>query len=311
MKITLLLILILISVFSILFGDGALLNPWHLNDIETMIVQSLRIPRILLSILIGATLANIGWTFQILFRNSLATPYTLGVSSVAAVALALSELLFELGYTTNRVLIFCLLLIPLFFVLLKIKKGNYRSQILMFGVCIGIFSSSTIILIQSLLGNESVSKLIRWMMGSLNVVGMGDIYFLLPILGLAFILMALKRKQLTLLSIGDIFAHSRGVDTNFVFKYYILICSIAVCTVVWICGPIGFVGLIIPHFTKRMFGADISKYQVHNILLGAIFLVGCDFLSRNLFGEIQLPIGAITATVGAPLLLYQVLKTKA
>ncbi len=310
MRLVLLAVVLMLSLVSIFYSDGTFLNPLQLNEIDEIIVNTLRVPRILLSIIIGATLANIGWTFQIIFRNSLATPYTLGISSVAAVALALSELLFELGYTGNKFFIFALMLIPLFVLLLKLKKGNFRNQILMFGVCIGIFSSSAIILIQSLLGNESVSKLIRWMMGSLNIVGLRELYFLYPLLILTAALMYFKRKELTLLSISDTFAHSRGVNTNFVFKYYILICSVAVCAVVWICGPIGFVGLIIPHLTKRFYGADISKFQIHNLLIGAIFLVLCDFFSRNILTEVQLPIGAITATVGAPLLLLQILKSR-
>lgn len=302
--------LILLCLFSLLYKDFSFIDIYNLDEINTLIVYSLRLPRILLAVIVGGVLANVGWSYQILFRNPLATPYTLGVSSLAALALAISELLFEKYNLFDKNLLFVLLIIPIVFIFKHIKKGDYRNKILMLGVCIGIICSSFIVLIQSLLGNESVAKLVRWMMGSLNVVGLEEVIIMgsISLIGTLFIF--IKRKELTMLSIGEEFSKSRGINTKKIFNITILSSFAIVSSVIWLCGPIGFVGLIIPHISKKVWGSNYSVNFINNFLLGSIFLVSCDFLSRNITPTMQLPIGAITALIGGPLLIYQVLKAR-
>lgn len=310
MRLVLFICLIACSIISILFNESSLMNPFSLDTSVQMIIFDLRLPRVLLAIFIGAALSNIGWTYQIHFKNELATPYTLGISSVAALSLAISQLLSDISITLNKDVLFLLMISPLFYVFYKIKAKNMRNKVLLLGMGIGIFSSSLIVLAQTLLGNESVARLVHWMMGSLNIVGMKDLLIVIPIIVIFLLYSFFHRKRLGVLSVGEDFAFMRGINTEKVFIHDLLITSITLCSIIWIAGPIGFVGLVIPQVVKRVWSANYANYMVHSAILGALFLVICDFISRVALTQIQLPIGAITAVVGAPMLIYFIVKSK-
>lgn len=298
----LIILLILVVAAPFLGGDGII-------STSSFILTELRVPRTLLAFIVGGSLAIVGWVFQIIFRNPLATPYTMGISSIAAFAMAVSELLLENNIIANKNLIFILFYIPmLLIILLSFKKKISREKLLLFGVCIGIFSSSAIVFAQSLLANESVSKLVRWMMGGLEIVGYQDFKVLLPLVLLPIFAILFYRKELTMISIGEEFSFSRGINVEKVNLLLILLANIAVASIVWFCGPIGFVGLIIPHICKVVFGADFSKSSFINFFLGGAFLVLCDLISRTVHDTHVIPVGAITACIGAPLLVYHLLK---
>jgi iron complex transport system permease protein len=282
---------------------------FNMNDQQAFIFNNLRVPRVLLAFFVGGSLAVVGWIFQIIFKNSLATPYTMGISSIAALAMAVSELLLENSIIANKDIVFVLFYLPvLALILIGFKKNIGRDRLLLFGVCLGIFSSSAIVFIQTVLGNESVSKLVRWMMGGLEIVGYSDFTVLLPTLVISLVALSFFRKELTMISIGEEFASSRGVDISRSFFIMILISNILVALIVWYCGPIGFVGLIIPHLTKKVVGHDFSKHIGSCFMIGATFLVFCDLISRSLTESQVIPVGAITACIGAPLLILQLLK---
>lgn len=310
MKKILFMILLIVSFVSIFYNDMTFLNPFDLNESFHLIIYELRMPRVLLAAFIGAGLANIGWTYQIHFKNELATPYTLGISSVAALSLALSELLATSALSLNKDIVFFILVSPLVYLFFKAKTKNFRGKILLLGMGVGILSSSLIVLAQTLMGNESVARLIHWTMGSLNVVGINEIKIVIPIIVLSLIYSFKNKSKLALISIGDDFALSRGVNADKIFAKDLLVSSVALCSMIWIAGPIGFVGMLIPQISKRVWSANYSRAMLNCTLLGAIFLVVCDFISRNLLAQIQLPIGAITAVIGAPTLIYFILKSR-
>lgn len=281
----------------------------NMSEQEAFIFNNLRVPRVLLAFFVGGSLAVVGWIFQIIFKNSLATPYTMGISSIAALAMAVSELLLENSIVANKDIVFVLFYLPILsLILIGFKKNIGRDRLLLFGVCLGIFSSSAIVFIQTILGNESVSKLVRWMMGGLEIVGYSDFTVLLPTLVISLVALSFFRKELTMISIGEEFASSRGVDISRSFFILILVSNILVALIVWYCGPIGFVGLIIPHLTKKLIGHDFSKHIWSCFIVGATFLVVCDLISRSLTESQVIPVGAITACIGAPLLIIQLLK---
>lgn len=310
MRLVLFICLIACCIFSILINESTFMNPFTLDTSVQMIIFDLRLPRVILAVFIGAALSNIGWTYQIHFKNELATPYTLGISSVAALSLAISQLLSDISITLNKDVLFLLMIAPLFYIFYKIKAKNMRNKVLLLGMGIGIFSSSLIVLAQTLLGNESVARLVHWMMGSLNIVGMKDLLIVIPIIVIFLLYSFFHRKRLGVLSVGEDFAFMRGINTEKVFIHDLLITSITLCSIIWIAGPIGFVGLVIPQVVKRVWSANYANYMVHSALLGALFLVICDFISRVALAQIQLPIGAITAVVGAPMLIYFIVKSK-
>lgn len=269
------------------------------------ILENLRFPRVYLSFVVGGLLSIIGSTTQVIFRNPLATPYTLGFSNVAALGLAIAELGFQsfsLGAYLALTSIFLIILLFLYL-------NKFSSQrILLFGVCLSIFSSSAIVFVQSLLGNESIARLIRWMMGSLSVVGFDSFFYTMPIYFIGLAIFFANRRSLTMISIGEDFAQTRGVNTRKVSATLILISNLLIAVIVWQCGPIGFVGLIIPHITRRLITANYENNLIPTFILGGSFLVLCDLISRVILENSIIPIGAITACVGAPVLALQLFK---
>lgn len=269
------------------------------------ILENLRFPRVYLAFIVGGILSVIGNTTQVIFRNPLATPYTLGFSSVAALGLAIAELGFQSFSLSAYIALASIFLIILLFLYLR----NFTAQrILLFGVCLSIFSSSAIVFVQSLLGNESIARLIRWMMGSLSIVGFDSLIYTIPLYVIGLFVFIINRRNLALISIGEDFAQSRGVNTKRVNATLILISNLLIALIVWQCGPIGFVGLIIPHVVKRTFSANYEKNIIPSFLVGGGFLVVCDLLSRVILENSIIPIGAITACVGAPVLALQLFK---
>lgn len=269
------------------------------------ILENLRFPRVYLAFLIGGLLSVIGSTTQIIFRNPLATPYTLGFSSVAALGLAIAELGFE-SYSLGA---YIALSSTFLFILLFLYLNKFSSQkVLLFGVCLSIFSSSAIVFVQSLLGNESIGRLIRWMMGSLSIVGFESFSYTVPLYVVGLLFFILNRRNLAMISIGEDFAQTRGVNTRKVNATLILVSNLLVAIIVWQCGPIGFVGLIIPHITRRLISANYEASLIPTFILGGGFLVLCDFISRIVLENSIIPIGAITACVGAPILVLQLFK---
>lgn len=269
------------------------------------ILENLRFPRVYLAFVVGGLLSIIGSTTQVIFRNPLATPYTLGFSSVAALGLAIAELGFQ-SYSLGAYLALTSIFL---IILLFLYLNKFSSQrILLFGVCLSIFSSSAIVFVQSLLGNESIARLIRWMMGSLSVVGFDSFVYTMPIYFIGLAIFFVNRRSLTMISIGEDFAQTRGVNTRKVSATLILISNLLIAVIVWQCGPIGFVGLIIPHITRRLITANYENNLIPTFILGGSFLVLCDLISRVILENSIIPIGAITACVGAPVLALQLFK---
>lgn len=302
------LILILVCTLSLVIDHFGFLNIKEMSEQTSFIIINLRLPRIVLALLIGSVLAVVGWIFQIHFKNELATPYTLGVSSLAALALALTELFTVSDMSIYPKLIYFLIISPLVLILLKIRKNISRDKILLFGVALGILSSSAIVFIQSLLGNESVGKLVRWMMGSLNIVGWNEVYILLPFAIIFWIYIIKDREAITILSVGDLFAKTRGINSDLIFRNHIVFATIIVSVIVWLCGPIGLVGLIVPQIVKRTQGFSFKDNIILCGLWGAIFLVLCDLIARNLIANVQAPVGAVTSVIGAPFMIYFIVK---
>jgi iron complex transport system permease protein len=274
-----------------------------------LIFWQIRLPRILLALLGGAALAVSGLGFQTLFRNPLAEPYTLGVSSGAALGAVLA-LRFEGGQFLGLSLVGlasfagALGATALIVGLALRRQGIQTSTLLLAGVAVSLSCSAIILFLQYLADSTQTFRMVRWMMGGLSVVGYGEVLWLLPwVLGGSAALFAL-RWELNLLLTGEELAASRGVDLARLRRLVLLATSLMIGALVAVAGPIGFVGLIVPHILRRAVGQDHLYLVPACILGGGAFLTLCDAVGRTVMSPAELPVGILTALLGGPFFLW-------
>ena len=287
----------------------------NISSVKSDIFWRIRIPRVVISFIAGSSLAISGMAFQSMFRNSLATPFTLGVSSGAAFGAALYVklgLVFSLlGITGQTLFAFAgaILSIGLVYILSKIKKGFSVGTMLLAGVAINFFFSSLILFIQFVSDFSSSYRIIRWLMGGFEIIGYSDIYNILPFIIVGTIIIIFLSTELNLLSLGEDIAISRGVSITKVKNILFFATSLMVSGVISVVGPIGFVGMMVPHISRLIIGSDHKNLSLLNILLGGAFLVLCDTLSRILIAPAEIPVGVITALLGGPFFIWLLIKS--
>ncbi|HEX4498330.1 MAG TPA: iron ABC transporter permease [Thermoanaerobaculia bacterium] len=281
----------------------------HGDPSTQLIFWQIRLPRILLSLLGGAALAVSGLGFQTLFRNPLAEPYTLGVSSGAALGAVLA-LRFEggtfLGLSLVGIASFAGALgaTALIVGLALRRQGVETSTLLLAGVAVSLSCSAIILFLQYLADSTQTFRMVRWMMGGLSVVGYGEVLWLLPwVIAGSAALFAL-RWELNLLLTGEELAASRGVDLARLRRLVLLATSLMIGALVAVAGPIGFVGLIVPHMLRRLVGHDHLFLLPACILGGGAFLTLCDAVGRTVMAPAELPVGILTALLGGPFFLW-------
>jgi iron complex transport system permease protein len=288
---------------------GAMSSLMPGDPIEARILSEVRIPRVTLGFLAGAALAIGGMAFQALFRNALATPFTLGVSAGASLGAAVYV---HLGLTASvagipgyafAAMAGALLAIALVYAVARATYGFSSSTLLLAGVAISFLFTSVILAIQYI-GDVSTSfRVGRWLLGGLEVVGFLPVFHVLPfaLAGIA-ILLAISR-DLDLLVIGEESAASRGVSVAAVKKLVFVSASLMVGGVVATCGPIGFVGLVVPHVGRLLVGPKHRTLGPFSVLAGGTFLVACDAIGRTVVAPVEIPVGIVTALVGGPFFL--------
>lgn len=273
------------------------------------IFWQIRLPRVLLALLGGAGLAVSGLGFQTLFRNPLAEPYTLGVSGGAALG-AVIALRFEggqvLGFSLVALASFAGALgaTALIVGLALRREGVETSTLLLAGVAVSLSCSAIILFLQYLADSTQTFRMVRWMMGGLSVVGYREVLWLLPwVLGGSALLLAL-RWELNLLLTGEEMAASRGVDLARLRFQILIATSLMIGALVAVAGPIGFVGLIVPHILRRFVGHDHLFLVPACLLGGGAFLTLCDAGARTVMAPAELPVGILTALLGGPFFLW-------
>jgi iron complex transport system permease protein len=273
------------------------------------IFWQLRLPRVLLALLGGAALALSGLGFQTLFRNPLAEPYTLGVSGGAALGAVLA-LRMEGGQLLGLPLVAlasfagALAATALIVGLALRRQGVETSTLLLAGVAVSLSCSAIILFLQYLADSTQTFRMVRWMMGGLSVVGYTEVLWLLPwVLGGAAVLLSL-RWELNLLLTGEELAASRGVDLGRLRFKVLLATSLMIGALVAVAGPIGFVGLIVPHVLRRFVGHDHLLLAPACLLGGGAFLTLCDAAARTVMAPAELPVGILTALLGGPFFLW-------
>lgn len=279
-----------------------------------------RLPRTLLAVAAGATLALCGAVFQTLFRNSLATPYTLGIASGgslgALTAIKLGWVLVFYGVSSVSLgsLLGALLVLCVLFVFTRGARRLTTNELLLAGVTLGLFCSAMMMLVTSLSDERQTFEIIRWMMGSLDTVGNAGLASSLLLMVPCWIVLIAVARPLNQYVLGEEMAAARGVNVSRLQAACVFAASIATAAVVAICGPIGFVGLVVPHIVGLIVGRDCRLFLPASALVGGVFLTICDWISRlamswvgdltgrNL-GSTILPIGVVTAVVGVPIFL--------
>lgn len=280
------------------------------GSVASQIFWSLRVPRVLAGILTGAVLAVSGLVFQAVFQNSLASPFTLGTASGASLGASLyiwagwSFSLFGLSGITLFAFLGALAALGLVYAFSRAQYGMARETMLLSGVATSIIFSSLILFLQYFSNQAHSLRILRWLMGGLDVVGYQQV--LEPCLpALAGIAVAvLFRSELNLFAAGEDLARGRGLDVNRVKLVLLLFTGLMVGAVVSVAGPVGFVGLMVPHIARQMLGSDHRTLVPATLLLGAIFLPACDALARVLLAPAELPVGIITALLGGPFFIW-------
>lgn len=284
--------------------------PWDVN-IDAQIFFVARLPRVLAGALVGATLAAAGVVLQALLRNPLATPFTLGVSAGASLGAMLAVTMqleaSALGMTSIPLASFAGSIVAtaiVYALASSQRRGLSTNVLLLAGVTLNAFFSALILFVQYIADFAEALRAIRWMMGGLDVAGYAPIVSALPFIAVAAIAFAVLPRTLNLLSVGTEAAAARGVNVIGAQRLAFLSASLATGAAVSLGGPIGFIGIIVPHLVRLMVGADHRVVLPASALFGAAFLVLCDLVARTAMAPLEIPVGVVTAMIGGPFFLW-------
>ncbi len=288
------------------FGAGAEGAP-----VSYEIVVNQRTPRILLAFLAGGSLAIAGAVFQALLRNPLATPHTLGVSAGgalgAATAIFFDISLFRIG-SFSSVQIFALIgsmcAMGVIYLLARRRENFSTMKLLLAGVTMALISSALIMFVRYMAAPRKLVTLDRWLMGGLDIRGYRSLSSVLPIMLPALALLLCQVEKLNHLSFGDELARGRGINVTQVQITAFIGGSALTAAVVSVAGPIGFVGLIVPHAFRLLLGPDHRPLFISSFFGGGTFLVIADTFARTILSPAELPVGVLTAMLGGPFFLF-------
>lgn len=280
-----------------------------IKEVYKVIIWKVRLPRIMQASLVGGGLAVVGCTFQAIFRNSLADPHILGISSGASLGATLAILsglsLNFLGIGVTSIFAFMGAILA---VLLVYKVGGLggkmiTTNLLLTGTAIGTMLSSFISLLM-IYNREELEKVYLWTLGSFSSANWSKVSFLFVVSIVSVSTLLVFSRDLNVILTGDEVASSLGIDTVKLKNILILVCAILVAGSVAVSGTIGFVGLIIPHCMRLIVGSDHKILLPVSYLGGSMFMIICDTLARTIAAPTEIPVGVITAVFGAPYFIY-------
>jgi iron complex transport system permease protein len=270
----------------------------------------LRLPRVIMAALIGASLAIVGAALQALFRNPLADPLILGVSGGGAVgasiaiAFGIGRIFGGIPFLFLSAFLGSLLAVFLVYQIARAGRTILPGALLLAGVAVNLIASSAVITIQFLADPNRAHQILRWTTGSLDVVGFATIRQMTLFLVPSWIVLLMMAEKLHLLAIDEDTATTLGVNVKRSELLIHLICSLLVAVTVAVGGAVGFVGLIVPHSIRLLFGEDLRIVLPGSLLLGASFLIVADTAARAALNSTELPVGAVTALLGGPVFLF-------
>jgi iron complex transport system permease protein len=318
------LILIIVLVIAIFLGLSfgptggvsqtitALFYQGNDDSMVHTIIWQIRLPRVLLAALVGATLSLGGLVFQALLRNPLAEPYILGISGGSAIGAIVGILLGLSRFPGVSLTAFVgsLATLGLLLVMTTGQSILKRESLLLSGVMVNAFCSAVILFLISLAQDARLHNILFWLMGDLSFANMPQVGILAAMLFPCFILIFWLSHSMNLLLMGKELALTMGVNIKLVSLSLMITASFMVSATVSFCGLLGFIGLVMPHLLRLLWGSDHRVLVPACILGGGAFLAVCDLLARTLPEQGEMPPGVITALIGAPLFVYLLKKLK-
>ena len=313
------LLLLLVSIVSLVTGKypltlgelwQSLITAGRAETNADLVLWNLRLPRLLAGIVVGASLAAAGASYQAMFRNPLVSPDILGVSAGAGLG-AVFAIFLSLPLAAVQLFAFVggLMAVALVYLIsLTSRQFDPTLVLVLAGVAIGSLLGAGISLIKILADPYSqLATITFWLLGGLNAVSKSELLWALPFMLLGLLPLILLRWRINLLSLSDMEAQALGVNTGFL-RFLLIICAtLMTAAAVSFTGIIGWIGLVIPHVARLLVGPEFSRLLPSSLLIGSIFLVLTDNVARNA-ASIELPLGVLTSLIGAPFFLYLLLK---
>ena len=316
-------VLILFSIIAISAGSSGvhfwetlaiLAGKTNPDSATATILYQIRLPRVILAAFVGGSLALGGLVFQALLRNPLAEPYILGISGGSAIGAILAMLLGLSYFPGVTIFSFTGSLLVLAFIttLAGTTMGNTmlsRDSLLLGGVMMNAFCAAVIMFLISMTRSFQVQHILYWLMGDLATMQKGQLPILLLVLP-CFVIIFILARPMNLLLLGRETAAAMGINVKSIVMLLLVITSLMVSIIVSLSGLIGFVGLVIPHIFRLLLGPDHRLLVPSCLLGGASYLIVCDLLARVLPSSGELPVGIITALIGAPLFIVLLLRSR-
>lgn len=284
------------------------------NKAVNIIIWKLRLPRVIMGLLAGIALGSSGAVMQVVLRNPLADPYMLGISSAASFGASLA-IIFGVGVIGGSYLIivnaflFSIISALLIFILSG-RRGSSPEKMVLIGLALLFFFQSMTTILQYFGNSDAVKAAVFWTVGDLGKATWTSILISLPIVLVGLLLLIWKSNDLNIMNTGDSIAKSLGVNVKKNRIIAMIVCTLMVATIVSFTGTIGFIGLVAPHLVRMAIGTDNRILIPSSGIVGALLLVVSDTIARTILSPIILPVGAITAFLGVPLLLYLVMRKK-
>ena len=300
---------------SLVPGAGSLVDPQSINPQSLKIISQIRLPRIFLAILIGMALAGAGVIYQGIFRNPMADPFIIGVSSGASLGATIGLIIVSglkfASLTSASIFAFAGAVGVTFIVynIARIKNMVSVVTLLLAGVALSALVSSinSFILI---FRTQDMAKVIFWLLGGLTSASWLQVAIVAPVVVLLLVLGSFFMNDLNLISLGDERASQLGVSTEKVKILLLVLASLIAASAVSVSGIIGFVGLITPHIMRLILGPDHKRLFVCSALAGGIVLLFSDTIARTVLEPREIPVGIITSIIGVPFFIYLLLRSK-
>jgi iron complex transport system permease protein len=302
-----------LDVYRVILSKMPIINKYvnveNITDAQFAIIWNVRLPRVILGMMVGASLSVAGVSFQGLLKNPMADPYILGVSSGAALGATIAIIskfeYVKFGFSSITLSAFIGAIVAVFIVynIGKINNKLSTNTLLLAGVAVGQFFTAIMSFLMVVNSND-MSRIIYWTMGSLSGKGWDPVKTLSIPIVLTIVILIYYSKELNILLTGDETAKSMGVNVERTKQIILVLGTLLTSLVVSVSGIIGFVGLIIPHITRIIFGPDHRILLPSSAMVGAIFMIATDTISRTLISPVEIPVGIITAMFGGPFFIY-------
>ncbi len=313
-------LLLFLALISIKFGNlkisfretfEILFLRQDINIVNYTIINNLRVPRIIMAILVGGSLAVVGNVFQGIFRNPMADPFIIGTSSGAALGASIAisffgnaYFIFRIGSITVMAFLGALLATVLAYRIAREKNKVPVNNLLISGIAVNFLFSALVSFIM-IYKRETIDEIVLWLMGSLYLSSWQDLGVNLPIVFGLIIIIYTYSKELNMILIGEEEAQSMGVDVNKIKKIMLVFSALIISIIVSISGIIGFVGMMVPHISKYLIKTSDYRYTIPlNFLFGASLMLISDTIARSVMENSEIPVGIVTSIIGAIYFMY-------